>query len=202
MSEPIPIHVKWYETTMFFDETKGVSYSRSSLDPVILIRNGGIFSLLGDTCESWKINWNRENKDTKYGYSFELTARVSLQSPLNVQVPVLNISDTWVQHGVTFDLSRRLKNRVNQLLRFVQMRDLLVPNGTLFLMTRTGIHEALEYNEPRSFVIGYSGVEPTPVGNYTPLTLSPPEMWLPNFLKPIRPSTPVRVSRYARPWVI
>jgi len=184
---------------MFFDERKGVPYSRSRPDPVVVIRNGGIFSILEDTYENWKINWNGE---VQFGYTFDLMGSAGLNSPLSIQVPILDLSATWLPNGVTFDLSRRFNNRVNQLIRFVQMRDLLVPNGTLFIMTRAGIQEALDNNEPRSFVLGYSGVEPTPVGTYTPLTLNPPELWLPSILKAVRPPDPVRVSRYARPWVI
>jgi hypothetical protein len=199
MSKPIPVYVKWYETKILLDEKKGVPYLRSRPDPAIFIRNGGVFSVLEDSCESWKVNWNRE---ANFGYTFEPNGRENLNSQLSIQVPILSISDTWLPNGATFDLSRRLNNRVNQLIRFVQVKELLVPYGTLFILTRPGIQEALDHNESRSFVIGYSGAEPTPVGKCTPLTSNPPEMWLPNILKAVRVPDPVRVSRYARPWVI
>lgn len=193
--EVTPTHIKWYETTRFLDEQVGVPYSRPGSAPVVSNGRRGVLSILGDSCESWKINWS--NAD---GYSFGLIGRADIDQPTNIHLPVLTLSGSWPP-GAPFDLSRRLKNRVSQLIRFAREKELLVPNGTLFLLSGYGVQEALIRNTPWSFVLGYSSVEPTPVGNYTQITLNPPDLGLPS-IQAIRSPDPVRVSRYTRPWVI
>jgi hypothetical protein len=167
---PNKVHIKWYETPLQLDDYHTMHYSRLG-DTVTTSGVGGIFAMWSDCCQSWRVKWEKVNE--RFEYHFEVRGDYPLSDPLKIQIPVLKASDKWFKaHRHEFNLTRTLSNRVNQLFRFLLEKNLIVPEGTLFIVTRAGIQEALNENRSWSLVMGYSAVEPTPEFSCTPFYLS------------------------------
>jgi len=199
---PLPIHIKWYVTSVNLDELNVVRYSRPDVSKsVVSAATGGILVDWEDNCETWHIQW--EKVDRKFVSHFEFRVKNKLNDPSKPSIPVARFTDRWFKsRGMEFNLAHRIDTRVNQLLRFVHEKLVIVPNGTLFFVTRAGIREALANNSSWKLIIGYSEVEPQPEFSCTPLYFGIPELKLPKSLEVLMALEPPRLSRYERPWVI
>lgn len=199
---PIPIHIKWYETRENLEGLQFVHYSRPTTEvSVLAMGRGGLFVTMRDKCEHWKITWKRTEVG-RYKYDFEHRGDLGLSDPLKLLLPVLRFSDKWFgSHGQEFNLDRLINNRANQLLRFAMENGIVVPGGTVFVVTREGIKESLVSNSSWSLVMGYSVIEPTPGFQFTPMYSNIPVLRLPKSLTALKEEVR-RVSRYERPWVI
>jgi hypothetical protein len=199
---PLPIHIKWYETPENLDGLKALKCSRTdSSVPVVSTGMGGVLVNFERRLEKWHIEWN--NVDGKITYHFNLSDTMGLTDPLNLMLPVVKFTDRWSRaRGMNFDLSRLINNRVGQLLRFLGDKWLLVPNGTLFIVTRAGIKTSLADNRSWSLIIGYSAVEPEPKFQCKPMYSDTPELRIPKSFEVVQAPDPPRLSRYERPWVI
>jgi hypothetical protein len=199
-SMPLPIHIKWYETTENLDGLTAVKYSRRG-DSVLSVGRGGIFVDWEDKCENWRIKW--EKIDKRFSYHFELKSEANNPESSSIMLPILKFTDRWfASHGREFNLAHLLNNRVSQLLRFVGEKRAAVPGGTLFIVTRAGIKDAWINNWSWSLIMGYSAVEPTPEFPCTPMYSDFPQLRIPREFEVLRPAEARRVSRYERPWVI
>lgn len=199
---PTPINIKWYETQANLDGVNVLRYSRPDISvPVVSVRMGGLVVDFEHMCEKWHTRWDKI--EGRFTFHFELSDTAEIADPLNLTVPIVKFTDRWFKsRGMEFDLSRRIDNRIFQLTKFLGDKGILVPNGTLFIVTRAGIIEALANNWSWSLIIGYSAVEPQPQFQCNRMYLNTPTLRLPKNLEVVKPPEPPRVSRYERPWVI
>lgn len=201
---PLSTHLKWYETSENLDGLRVVPYSRAAAsDTVVSVGVGGLLVNWEDTCEKWHTKWDK-TENGRFEFHFERQDHVTLSEPLKLTLPVLKITDRWFKaNGRVFDPMRTMGNRVNQLTRFLGDKGILIPGGTLFIVTRPGVKASLADSKSYSLVLGYSTVEPEPEFHCTPMHYSDiPDLWVPKSLGVISEPRPPRVSRYERPWVI
>lgn len=195
---PTPITVKWYETSELKVFTS-LDYHRSSTHPMVFMGMGRIRANLGTEHSTWKIKWNDDNVTVL----FEHLDSTELEDPLSIELPVIRLdprSSLRFSKVTHLTLKRQIITRVGYLIYFSEERKLIDPNGTLFIITEKGIHEAIDSNSPWKLIIGYSTIDPILGRNYTPMS-NVPTLVLPKKFEVVYPPIP-RVSRYSRSWVI
>ena len=200
--ETVPTYIKWYETSDTL-ESAGVLCSRSSPTPVISIGQGWVLATWDLKWDYWKIKW--EKTENTFKPHFQLESQADLRTPLLLHLPALDFEgqSQWLANqGKPFSFTRALNQRVDQLLLFSKEKLVSGPGGTLFIITRPGIQEAVERNQAWRLILGYSMVEPEFKIPVQPMTSQPLDLWLPKWVSVSKPSDPIRVSRYTRPWVI